>query len=85
MFNNQIDTKYKILLKYLVSTGYRCKKDSSQRIYRNNNIEIRFNSTDIIVKDIADNRRFYFNLDTSNTFLVNFLTYLNNNYSEALI
>ena len=85
MFNNQIDTKYIILLKYLISTGYKRKKEPTQWVYKNTNIEIRFNSTDIIIKDITDNRRFYFNLDTSNTFLVNFLTYLNNNYNEVLI
>jgi len=85
MFDNQIDTKYRPLIKHLITSGYKCKRESTYRIYHNENISIRFDSTDIIIKDINDNRRFYFNLDSSNTFLINFLVFLNNNYSEALI
>lgn len=85
MFDNQIDNEFKTLIKYLVSNGYKCKKESNKRIYQNKGISVCFDSNDIIIKDINDNRRYYFKLDTSNTFLVNFLTFLNNNYSEALV
>ena len=78
MFNNQIDIKYKILFKFLILSGYKCKKELTQRLYQKDNLVIKFNSTDIIINDITDNRRFYFNLDTSNTFLVNFLSFLVN-------
>lgn len=85
MFNDDIDTKYKKLIKYLILNGYMCKRELKQRTYQKNPIIIQINSEQIIIKDINNNRRFYFNLDTSSTFLVNFLTFLNNNYSEALV
>ena len=85
MFNDQIDNKYKTLIKHLVTSGYKCKKESMQRLYQKENIIVKFNSTDIIINDILDNRRYYFNLDTSNTFLINFLEFLTNNYSEVLV
>lgn len=79
MFDNQIDNRYRSLLKYLISNGYRCKKEPFQRLYQCDGIIIKFTLTDVVIKDTTDNRRFYFNLDSSNTFLINFLSFLDNN------
>jgi len=85
MFDNHIDTKYNTLIKHLTLSGYKCKKKSIECIYQKENIIIKFNPIDITIKDNQNNRRFYFNSDTSNTILVNFLDFLTNNYNEALI
>jgi hypothetical protein len=79
MFDNQIDNRYKSLLKYLISNGYKCKKEPSQRLYQCGGVVIKFTLTDIVINDYTDNRRFYFKLDSSNTFLINFLSFLTNN------
>jgi hypothetical protein len=85
MFDNQVDIKYKILIKYLLSNGYKLNEENNQKIYQKKDILIRIDSNYIVIKDNYNNRRYYFNLDTSNNFLINFLTFLNNNYSETLI
>jgi hypothetical protein len=79
MFDNQIDNRYKSLLKYLISHGYKCKKEPTQRLYKCDGVVIKFTLTDIVINDYTDNRRFYFKLDSSNTFLINFLSFLTNN------
>jgi hypothetical protein len=85
MFDNQIDDVYKTLIMHLILNGYKCRKEFTQRLYQKENIIIKFNSSNITIKDINDNRRYYFNFDTPETVLVNFLDFLNNNYSKALI
>jgi hypothetical protein len=85
MFNDQLNIKYNCLLKHLITNGFKCKKDSSQVIYEKDWIIIDFNSDDIIINDILDNRRFYFDLDTSEYFILNFLLYLDNNYKNITV
>jgi hypothetical protein len=85
MFNTQIDNKFKGFIKHLTINGYKFSKENKLWLYQKNNIIVKIDSTNIIIKDNENNRRYYFDLDTSDTFLLNFLDFLTNNYSEALI
>lgn len=85
MFNNQLNTRYKKLLVYLISNGYKYKKDHTTWCYYKDNIIINIEKTDIIFKDTIEHRRFYFELDTPDNFLVNFLVFLDNKYKEPAI
>jgi len=79
MGNNQLDNIYKSFIKYLISNGFKYKKEITIRSYQNENIIVKFDSKNITIQDSTDNRRYFFEKDTSNTFLINFLNYLDNN------
>lgn len=86
MFNNDVNNTYKDFINLLISKGFKCKKNKSNISYLSEKITVNFYTENIAVYHITENRRFYFDLDTSNNFLINFLSYLdNNNYNEIIV
>lgn len=82
MSEKKLSNKYKQLIKYLINNNYILLDNF---FYKKDNITIKLDSNTVLINMINENRRYYFSpSDTTNNFLINFLSLLNNNiYTEV--
>ena len=68
--------KYNDFIVFLKNNNFIDKRDKNNLFYVNNNLIIKIDDISVKIEDTEEYRRYNFNNDTSNTFLINFISYL---------
>ena len=84
MCRKLLSCKYCDLIIFLKKNDFTNKREKENLFYKNNNILIKINDTIINIEDLNEYRRYNFSPDTTNSFLINFVTYLNKTYQKEL-
>lgn len=84
MCRKKLSYEYNDFITFLKKNDFINKREKENLFYKNNNILIKINDINIDIEDINEYRRYNFPTDTSNSFLINFITYLNNVYQKEI-
>lgn len=76
MCRKKLMYEYNDFIVFLKNNKFTNKRDKENLFYKNNSLIIKINDVSIDIEDINEYRRYNFPNGTTNTFLVNFLSYL---------